>query len=60
MNSTIHVIQYVLEHEQIDFFNNPDADHVFYHAMISMYGQEFANEQLQKAIKDSHDFSLRA
>lgn len=47
-------IQYILEHEREDFWENPDRYHIFFYAMAHAYGNEHALASLktaQEAIK---------
>jgi len=52
---TILVLDYILEHEEEDFLENPSDTHVFYDAMVATDGFRHANgvlEQAKKAVQD--------
>jgi UDP-N-acetylmuramyl tripeptide synthase len=52
MNSTILCINYILQHEAEDFFENPGRDHIYYHATVSAYGEDEAELTLQEALDE--------
>lgn len=43
------VLNYIFEHELDDFLDNPSKDHVFYHAIAAVYGEDQANRELTLA-----------
>lgn len=44
-------IQYVLEHEREDFWENPDRYHIYFYAMSHTHGNDYALATLKEAIK---------
>ena len=53
MNSTILCINYILESEAQDFFDYPSRNHIYYHATLSMYGEEEAELTLREALDET-------
>lgn len=46
------VLNYILENELEDFAENPSSNHVYYSALVVYEGREYADEQLNEAIKE--------
>ncbi len=44
--------EYVLDTENEDFFENPDADHIYYYALIHFYGKDHADLVLKEALAE--------
>jgi hypothetical protein len=55
-DSTSLVIQYVLDTEGEDFKENPGIGHVYYHAMVSHYGED---EAMKILFQDSVEQDVR-
>lgn len=47
-----NLLQYVLEHEQEDFYENPSESHIYYSALVICDGETLAKEEVKRAIKD--------
>lgn len=46
-----NVLDYILQHEQKDFEENPTEGHVYYQALMLREGTRFANQELKLALK---------
>lgn len=45
-------LEYILETEEEDFKLNPSDNHVYYHALTALLGDEVANDELEEALKE--------
>jgi hypothetical protein len=52
INSAKLCIEYVLEVEGDDFRLNPSANHVYYHAMVALFGENCAKDDLIEALEE--------
>lgn len=43
-------IEYILEVEGEDFRSNPSLNHVYYHAMLALFGEKAADKELKEAL----------
>lgn len=49
------ILNYILEHEAEDFFENPSPYHVFYSALCVDMGVKYAMIQLEIALKAKYE-----
>ena len=43
------VLEYIFDHEQEDFYENPSTGHVYYHALVVKEGEIFAQNEILSA-----------
>lgn len=44
-------INYILETEEEDFKLNPSDNHVYYHAIVALFGENAAKNELEEALQ---------
>jgi hypothetical protein len=45
------MVDYILQSESEDFYENPSTTHVYYKALAYVFGFNYANKELNKAFK---------
>jgi hypothetical protein len=48
-------IQYILDTENEDFYENPSTNHVYYSAYAYLYGTQLANDLIKKIIEEENN-----
>lgn len=45
-------IEYILDTEREDFYENPSDNHIYFHALCAFYNNRVAKEELSEAMEE--------